>query len=287
MQRLVIIYNPSSGRHRVEHALHKLLRLLPSEEYAIDSWNIRHEAISPEHLKGHDYVIVIGGDGTLRTTIQILLDANLNIPIALIPRGSANLLAKSLGLPFLVSEAAHSIQRGTTTTIDVGRLTTGEYFVGAFALGYFSHRIATTDKQLKKMIGFGGYFWSFIREMKLPEHTFTFTVDDRAYTATGHSLFIVNTSNLFGIHSSRVADFRDGIFELAVTTNKTFFSLIGLLMDFYLRRGKPKHFMLVPGSRFSLKTVGSSQPQIDGEILSEMQQIDITVIPRTQRFIIP
>ncbi len=287
MQKLCIVYNPSSGRHRVEHAYRKLIRMLPHEEYAVDSVNIRETTVTSEHLRDHHCIIVIGGDGTLRTVVQLLQESKLDIPIALIPRGSANLLAKSLGLPFLVSEAVQSIRRGKTTTIDVGKLSTGEYFIGAFALGYFSHRIASTDHQLKKIIGFAGYFWSFIREMKLPQHTFIFTVDDRSYSEIGHSLFIVNTSNLFGIHSARVADFRDGIFELAVTKNKTFFSMFGLLIDFYLRRGKPKHFVLIPGSRFSLRDIGRSRPQIDGEPLLEQPSLDIEIIPRKQPFITP
>jgi diacylglycerol kinase family enzyme len=287
MRKLAVIYNPRSGRHRVEKTLHQLIALLPHEDAIVDAWNIQECTITAAELAGRDCVVVIGGDGTLRTILQVLLDANLDIPIALVPRGSANLLAKSLGIPFTTAGAARSILGGTTVAVDVGRLSTGEYFVGAFALGYFSHRVTATDRQLKKVAGFAGYLWSFIRETKLPEHNFSFMVDDRTYTIQGHSLFIVNTSNLFGIHSSRVADFRDGIFELTVTTNKTFLSLINLLIDFYLRRGKSSHFILIPGSRFSLRNMNGSRPQIDGEALTERDSLDITVIPRKQRFIIP
>lgn len=287
MQRLIIVYNTRSGRHRVEQTHAQLLRLLPEDEFSIVNCDIQKEKLSAANLEQHDRIVIIGGDGTVRTVVQLLLDAKLDIPIAVIPRGSANLLAKSLGLPFTILGAARALKQDHMTSVDVGHLSTGEYFIGAFALGYFSHRITATDRQLKKVAGFAGYFWSFIRETKLPEHNFSFTVDDRSYTITGHSLFVVNTSNLFGFHSPRVADFRDGVFELAVTTNKTFLSLIGLLIDFYLRRGTPRHFFLVPGSRFSLRDIGGSRPQIDGEALLEQDSLDITIIPRKQRFIIP
>ncbi len=286
MRRLLIIYNPSSGRSRKERAWHTLRELLARADFHIDTLDLQQESLQDAQFKTYDTLVVSGGDGTLRTVVQHLLERELDIPIALIPRGSANVLAKSLGLTFSLRKTAELIRKSNTTAIDVARVSTGHYFLAAFALGYLSHRVIDVNQKIKNILGFGGYVWSFLQQRRMPLHHFRFTVDGTSHAIEGHTLLVLNASNLFGFHSPHVKDLRDGVFELVVTTNRTFWSLIGLLYDFYFSRKTSSRFFLVGGTRFSIQCREKLSVQIDGEEIPAQETFDVSVLPKRQRFII-
>jgi len=81
--------------------------------------------------------------------------------------------------------------------------------------------------------------------------------------------------------------YQDGVFELVVTKNKSFWSLLGLTYDFYMRRNHPKHFVLLPGKHFTVNTPDKLSMQIDGELLPQMNNLEIHVLSNKQQFIIP
>jgi len=287
MNNILIIYNPSSGRSRPRSSWADLKKYLSSHESDVTIQSIQDDdAFSALDLSRFSVIIVSGGDGTLRSVVQRLSDAGLNIPIALIPRGSANVVAKSLNLPFSARRTAQLIKKGKTIGVDIARLATGECFVGACALGYLSERITETDQRVKKVMGFGGYILSFMKQTKLPLHQFTFSIDGISHTIQGHSIFVVNACNVFGINSYRVANLSDGAFELVVTTNKSFLSLFGLVFDFYFSKKMPRHFYLKPGKHFVIYNTEKTSIQIDGEPLTRRPMLDITVQKRQQQFIV-
>ncbi|MEK7584555.1 MAG: diacylglycerol kinase family protein [Patescibacteria group bacterium] len=282
---LLVIYNPASGRMRIEKAWHAFMTEASHDGYRCTPVNIQDAALGAiGDLSRFSAVVVIGGDGTLRTVVQFLYDRSADLPIMLVPRGSANLIAKSLSLPRSVKKALRVLRSGASLSVDIARLSNGTIFVGACAIGYLSHRVTSTPLLAKRLLGFAGYLWSFLLHRQLPLYTFSFSADGSSFVIQGHSLFIVNATNLFGVRSPRVADFQDGIFELAVTTNTSWIASLALLFDFYFRRSAPRHFMMVSGKRFSLRTEGIPALQVDGEVLPNVQRVDIEVLQKKQRF---
>jgi diacylglycerol kinase (ATP) len=286
--KILVVYNPQSGRRRKKEVWYLLHQHLAPAHYQLDRLDLTKEKLA-DKLVMNDFslIIVIGGDGTLSSVIDYLQRHNLKIPIALMPYGSANLIATSLNLPRRLSNIATAIKERKIIAIDIARLKNGQYYVGAFAMGYLSDRIVKTDQKLKRRLGFLGYIITFIKQTKLPLHTFDIVVDGRRYRETGHSLFIVNTVDVFGFPGRRRISYQDSLFELVVTTNKSFFSLVGLIYDFYFRRKKPRHFFLTRGKTFSVYTADKVTSQADGEILADKHQADIQVLPKRQEFIIP
>jgi diacylglycerol kinase family enzyme len=112
--------------------------LLPKE--LAGSFNVTSEQQGdlPDRLqrarnKGADLVVVAGGDGTLACAASVL--ANTGIPLGIIPAGTANLLARDLGIPLDDRQAAISVLRqGSRRTIDVGDIA-GQTFLCAVMLG--------------------------------------------------------------------------------------------------------------------------------------------------------
>lgn len=87
------------------------------------------EACGPEI----DRVIVAGGDGTINSTLPVLLRAGK--PLGVLPLGTANDFARTLGIPADLDAAAAIIVAGKTERIDVG-VVNGRYFLNAAGLGF-------------------------------------------------------------------------------------------------------------------------------------------------------
>lgn len=69
---------------------------------------------------GATLVVVCGGDGTLRAAATAL--AGSAVPLALVPCGTGNLLARNLGLPLSPVDALDAALRGTVHSVDLGRI---------------------------------------------------------------------------------------------------------------------------------------------------------------------
>ncbi|HEX6992760.1 MAG TPA: lipid kinase [Gammaproteobacteria bacterium] len=82
---------------------------------------------------GIERVAVAGGDGTINSVLQVLL--RVRKPLGILPLGTANDLARTLGIPTDLAAAAGIIAAGRTKRIDVG-VVNDRYFVNAAGLGF-------------------------------------------------------------------------------------------------------------------------------------------------------
>ena len=124
--------------------------------------------------RGADVVIVAGGDGTVRAVAEALRDSN--VPIALIPSGTGNLLARNLELPVNSLEQAVDIAfTGNNRAIDLGIAeivradghTETHAFLVMAGLGLDAKMIKNTNSKLKKAVGWLAYVDGIARS--LPE----------------------------------------------------------------------------------------------------------------------
>ena len=99
-------------------------------------------------------VIVGGGDGTLSTTIDFFKDRKT--VFALLPLGTANSFARSLGIPLDLAGAVDVIANGMPRRIDLGCIN-GDYFGNTAAIGLSPLIARTVPHKLKKYLGRVGY----------------------------------------------------------------------------------------------------------------------------------
>ncbi|BAQ64785.1 lipid kinase [Geminocystis sp. NIES-3709] len=85
-----------------------------------------------EYQNQIDFVIVGGGDGTLNAVVDSLVETNL--PLGILPLGTANDLARTLNLPLTMKEACDVIGKGKTKSIDLGWVN-GKYFFNVASMG--------------------------------------------------------------------------------------------------------------------------------------------------------
>lgn len=107
-----------------------------------------------------DVVIVGGGDGTLNAAIDGLLDTQL--PLGILPLGTANDLARTLGIPLSIPQACRVIAAGYTQRIDLGRVN-HKHFFNVASLGLSVAITQQLDKKLKRRWGVLAYAVTALR----------------------------------------------------------------------------------------------------------------------------
>ncbi len=101
-----------------------------------------------------DLVIVGGGDGTLNAAIAALVETQL--PLGILPLGTANDLARTLGIPATLPEACQIIAAGRTELIDLGWVN-GQYFFNVASLGLSVQITRSLTKDVKRRWGVFAY----------------------------------------------------------------------------------------------------------------------------------
>ncbi len=138
--------------------------------------------------EGYREVIVSGGDGTINEALQGLVGTKTRL--AVWPRGTANVLARELRLPFNVEELAEVIARGETRRISVGcamqeRTNEERYFLLMAGAGLDASIVRRVPPRLKKMIGEAAFWYSGLGHLADWEPTpFIVEVEGSTYPAT-------------------------------------------------------------------------------------------------------
>jgi YegS/Rv2252/BmrU family lipid kinase len=111
---------------------------------------------------GVDLVLACGGDGTVTATATGL--AGTGIPLAVIPLGTGNLLARNLGLPIDLSQALTIALTGRDRRLDAGRAN-GRLFLTMAGLGLDAKMLAGASESVKKRLGWGAYVAAVLRHL--------------------------------------------------------------------------------------------------------------------------
>jgi len=128
-----------------------------------------------------DLVVVAGGDGTVRVVCAEL--AGTDIPVAVLPAGTGNLLARNLGISLDLELALSEVLNGSDRRIDSVQVEGDELgpdrFVVMAGLGLDAAIIADAPDDLKKRVGWAAYIVSTVKNLNHPFVTVEITIDDR------------------------------------------------------------------------------------------------------------
>jgi diacylglycerol kinase (ATP) len=156
VRHVLVIHNPTAGGRRPERvaALAATLRAagvtvtLVATEAAGDAERIAAAAVTSEDRP--DIVVAAGGDGTVNEVANGLLGSNL--PLAVMPTGTINVLARELGLGRSVQQVAHAILEGRVGLVWPG-LANGRAFLLMAGIGFDAAVVAAVSPPLKRRLG--------------------------------------------------------------------------------------------------------------------------------------
>ncbi|HUO86071.1 MAG TPA: YegS/Rv2252/BmrU family lipid kinase [Thermoanaerobaculia bacterium] len=167
MRHAVLIWNPAAGRRRQRRQLAAALPVLAAGGVAVeavptagpgDATRLARRAAAD----GADLVVALGGDGTVREVAAGLLGGE--VPLAILPGGTTNVLAQALGLPADPRSAARLAARLDPRPLDVGRCGGAPFLMMASA-GLDSLVLARLDPRLKRWFGRPGILAQGLAEL--------------------------------------------------------------------------------------------------------------------------
>jgi diacylglycerol kinase (ATP) len=165
--------------------------------------------------EGAELIFVWGGDGTVQRCIDAA--AGSDAALAILPAGTANLLATNLGIPQDIEEAVHIGLHGERRKLDVGRFN-GEKFAVMAGAGFDAAMIQEADGSLKDRLGRAAYVWTGSQQLRKKPFKAKIKVDGVPWYAGAATCILVgNVGRLFG-GVEVFADARpdDGRLELGV-----------------------------------------------------------------------
>jgi diacylglycerol kinase (ATP) len=166
---------------------------------------------------GADLLFAWGGDGLVQRCIDVI--AGSPTTLAILPAGTANLLATNLGVPLDVDAAVHAGLHGERRRLDVGRIN-GECFAVMAGAGFDARMIGDADDGLKERIGRLSYVWTGTTNLRSRPFKATISVDGAHwFRGKASCLLVGNVGSLFGgleVFTDARPD--DGLLDLGVVT---------------------------------------------------------------------
>lgn len=165
--------------------------------------------------EGADLVFVWGGDGTVQRCLDALADENVDV--AILPAGTANLLATNLGVPTTIEEAVEVGLHGRRRPLDLGRMN-GEHFAVMAGAGLDALMIKDADRGLKDKAGRLAYVWTGIRNVKARKVPMCIDIDGRRwFDGEASCVLVANVSTIVGgLSPFERAEPDDGVLEVGV-----------------------------------------------------------------------
>lgn len=167
-KNISMIANPSSGRGLAPKKVPLLISLLEENGDKVDvQWTEKPgdaQRLAQNIPENIDLLVVAGGDGTLNEVVNGVRHP-FSTPVAMLPVGTANLLARELGLPHKVKKISKMIQNGKIQYIDIG-MTKDRRFLLVLSAGFDSMVIQEIHRNRSGILGIRGYFSPIIRVFK-------------------------------------------------------------------------------------------------------------------------
>lgn len=290
-QRVFIIGNPASGRGKAGGQIMSLEKRLAEDGNIVTSKMTTAAGDVPKLLKDLpsdiDVLVVVGGDGTVNDVLNTL-EYPTKIPIAILPTGGANILARDLGLPRDAVGTANLIRNGKTRHIDVGLVGDQRRFSAVLSVGFDATVVKAVQQGRKGRLGMRGFLLPTLKTVfgfKAPK--ISVSVDELT-PATGAMVIVANTPTYAGFfHVADNARCDSGHLDVVVLPKWGFVPIIGYLWAAYRKRlTKLPEVIYLTGSKVSIRSDVIADVEVDGEYYG-ITPVDISVIPRAAPFLAP
>lgn len=221
MKKAMLLYNPKAGNRQIVNYIDYIAERLQKMGYELRLFRSMEKGdIKPYIIKNitednTDLILISGGDGTLNECVNGVCSAGLNIPIGLLPLGTANDFAYSASIPSSIEGALDVIEKGTPHYVDIGKVNEG-YFVNVCNMGLFSGISHVIDIELKKKFGKLAYYVKGIEELQnYRAMDIEMQVDGQQHNGTYILILVFNGKAAGGFTKlAKNASIQDGEFDV-------------------------------------------------------------------------
>lgn len=216
---VLLIYNPMAGGRIFPSKLDFVLEMFQETKRELRI----HRSVSPEDIeelflkRSFDHcesILVAGGDGTVNMVINAMIHNEVNVPLGIIPAGTANDFATHLKMPVNISEAIENISNGVAEPIDVG-IVNGRYFINVCSGGLLSNISQSIDIEVKNALGRMAYYLKGVQQLpNFRPIPFRITTEENIYEEELFLFLVLNGSKAGGFTNiGTTASVVDGLLD--------------------------------------------------------------------------
>lgn len=279
--RLLLISNPTAGSNRaglLQDVIDPLAAMfdeivIRQTAKALDALHFAEEA------DGFDALVVIGGDGTVFEVINGIAKLETRPVLGIIPGGTCNDFARTLGLPMVPRLAAGMIATQQIVEVDLGQVN-DTYFLNFLGLGLIAEASIGIDTEEKARLGKMGYYLSTIRS-SMEAEPFSYELElAEGQKMTGEAVLILaaNGESLGGIGTNlSEGAYNDGKLDLVIVDEVNLTTIRDVILQKIGLATEPS-FTHILTSGFTLKTYSPKVIDTDGEKAMH-SPIEVKVLP--------
>jgi diacylglycerol kinase (ATP) len=289
--KILFVMNPNAGKGGTESAVTAIRDLAEAKKFDFNflftSGKQDDEAIQKQ-VKAYrpDRVVACGGDGTVQLVARNLVHSN--IPVGIIPLGSANGLAKSLDLPVEIEDAVNGVVNTThTRAVDLLKINDRQWCIHMSDIGANALLVKNfIDAGDKGMMGYAKHLLAAIKDSELLRYTIV--TPEETFHKSGYMLAFANANKYgTGVHIS-TGSVSDGKFEIC--------NVQEIDLELFIKAGLTALNVFVDKDMFS-DVISCKQAevrvdrkvpwQVDGEYIGEAEHLKIEVVESAIQLLIP
>ena len=233
---------------------------------------------------GFDFVVAVGGDGTINETAQGLIHSKT--PLGIIPRGSGNGLSRHLGIPLKIADALNALFNSSVLGMDTFTVN-GKLSLNVSGIGFDGHianLFATTTKR-----GLAGYTKLTMREfLQFREFEAEVTIDNKSIHPKAFIIAIANSSQ-YG-NNARIAPAAsvcDQLLHISVIKKIPLYRLDIVYSVFNGDIEKSAFCDIFEGKSITIKTSTPIAYHVDGEPSGHHHEFHIELLPTSLQVLVP
>ena len=303
-RRGYLIFNPISGQGDPDAELAEIRRHL-EPQFMLQVWKTQPDLEPAEQAKqlineikafdadgeGDSIIIASGGDGTVGAVASALQGSD--IPLGIIPRGTANAFSVALGIPTGVKAACTNLLLGNLRRVDVA-LCNNQPMILLAGIGFEAGMVDKASRELKNILGPMAYIFSGARQFvdQLPFQA-TMLIDGEQVQIDASAITIANAAPATSVMAQGFGEVipDDGLLEVIIASPKDRISGLSVLSSLAwsaLKSSNANHNNLAcfRTKQIQLELKEVQKLVIDGEIL-DAQTVTVTVNPQALQVVAP
>lgn len=239
--------------------------------------------------QGFEIIVAAGGDGTVSAVANGLIGSEARLGI--IPLGTANVLARELGIPIALDDACALLSGpNETTSIDAMKVKDTHYFT-QIGIGVDAAMIRDTTVAHKRRLGNLAYIWTACtRSIGFQPHRFSIAADGQRTRPRAVQVLLANSGSLgtSGLRWGPDVRVDDGRIDVCVLRAQTLLNYLSVGWSVLRGRHREDRNIQYLTARRAV-AVHADRPlpvQGDGELIGETP-LEVQVVPRALRVIVP
>lgn len=289
-KKVYVIINPVSGTSSKQNLPHKVAEELDAKKYdvhiIITGYAGHGSEIAKQAIEDKaDYVIAVGGDGTVNEVARTLIGSD--VVLGIIPMGSGNGLGRDLNIPTDVKKALAVIAEENIIAIDYGKVDDHIFFCTC-GVGFDAEVAAKASgkKNRGSLMYFKNMLETFFQEKPqtyeiiCPEGT----IKDKAFVVT-----CANASQYgYNAHIAPHADIQDGMMNVAILKPLSILDVPQTSVQLFTKKIDENNKMIeLITNKVTIKREKEGVMHVDGDPVEAGKEINVEIIPQGLKVLVP